>query len=135
MKKLRWILMVGIALLLCACVITPEVKIIGKMAARRVAHYVVLNNPELREPGILICEEILGTEDSELAQTLLRKMIDAAVKKIEVNDPWVVSDIKDLMELLKILPDGSFLPEEFDLAKLKFVVVGILEGLKGGGVT
>lgn len=103
-------------------------KTIGKIAVRKVAFYVGMNNPDLIAPGLGICKEILDTDDESIAREALKVAVNTAMKEIGVTDPFIAQDVTDLMDILDINAKGKI--GDFDLTALKFIVVGMQEGLK-----
>lgn len=126
--------MIGIMALSGCIALDPAEEVIAEMAARRVAFYVGQAHPDLIEPGVAVCDEILQAEDVITAKPLLMKAVEVAINSLEIDDPFIAQDIVSIMKLLGIDREGNLSTdilgnEALDLGDLKTVAAAIKSGL------
>ena len=127
MKFLICLLVASIGLGGCLA-LEPTEAILAEMAARRVAFHVGQSNPDLIEPGIRVCNEILAANDTDTATPLLLMAVEVAVAQIDIDDPFIAQDIMSIMKLLGINRESELM-KDINLGDLHVIAGAIKVGL------
>lgn len=127
MKSLSILLILIVALCGCSVVqIAPESQAtIAKIAGRHVGYELMLNYPDVAKEVLPVCQTILNADGNDLIVNLTDQIIITLIS-VEINDPLLVADISNLVDMIQVKIETELTPEQ------AITIKAVAEGLSSG---
>jgi hypothetical protein len=139
MKRFSLVLVLIVALFLIGCATDGQVpvtdqaskELIAKISGRRIGAELQKNYPDVAVEVQTLCCEITASNGANIVDIAVRRLIKVLAD--ETGDKLLAADIKDLLELLKVVPDIEIAPDQ--LAIIIAAAKGLISGIElQGGV-